>query len=128
MLRIALRCVSGMLRARARLDSVLLVVCSQRYGLVHGLENVWLDEVALAQNADRGAVSVEKSTVFRQLLELDLGHGHEGIDLVLGALEVLDAEGVDGDDLDASLVADFEYLHTCQWAARGTAQPGRDIP
>jgi hypothetical protein len=42
-----------------------------------------------------------------QLLKLDLCHGHEGIDLVLRALEVLDAEGVDGDGLDASLVADL---------------------
>jgi len=34
---------------------------------------------------------------------------------MLGALEVLYAECVDGDDLDASLVADFEDLSWSAW-------------
>jgi hypothetical protein len=49
--------------------------------------------------------------VLCQLLQLDLGHGHERIDFVLGPLEVLYAECIDGYDLDTSLVADFENLH-----------------
>jgi hypothetical protein len=45
-----------------------------------------------------------------ELLKLNLGHGHERIDLVLGALEVLDTECINGYHLDASLVAHLKYL------------------
>lgn len=45
-----------------------------------------------------------------ELRELDFEHVHQGVDFVFGALEVLDAEGVDRDDADSSLVADFQDL------------------
>jgi len=75
--------------------------------LVDRRQNVLLHKTALSQNADRCAVAVEEGTMFRQLLQLYLGHGHERIDFMLRALEVLDAKCVDGHYLDTSLVADF---------------------
>jgi len=77
-------------------------------GLVDGGQHVGLHQVALSQDADGGAVAIEQGAVLGQLLQLDLGHGHEGVDLVLGALEVLDTEGVDGDDAHARPVAHLE--------------------
>jgi hypothetical protein len=35
------------------------------------------------------------------LIELDLGHVHESVDFIFGALEVFNAKGVDGDNLDS---------------------------
>lgn len=46
------------------------------------------------------------------LFKFDFCHCHQRTDLVFGALEVLDAERVDSNDLDASFVADFENLVT----------------
>lgn len=42
-----------------------------------------------------------------KLGEFDLGHVHQGIYLIFGSLEVLDAEGVDGDMGNSRLVANF---------------------
>jgi hypothetical protein len=81
-----------------------------RDGPVDSSKDVLLDEIALAQNSDRRAVPVEEGTMLGQLFELDLCHRHERVHLMLGALEVLDAERIDGYDLDAGFVADFEYL------------------
>lgn len=52
------------------------------------------------------------------LRKLDLCHVHESVDFEFGSLEVLDAEGVDRDNLDSRLVADFEDLYkvsNCIW-------------
>lgn len=48
--------------------------------------------------------------MFGELFQLDLCHGHERVDFMLGALEILDAKCVDGNDLDAGLVAHFKNL------------------
>lgn len=45
-----------------------------------------------------------------ELFEFDLGHVHECIDFVFGALEILDAEGVDGNMRHPRLVAYLEDL------------------
>ena len=53
---------------------------------------------------------VEESWLFLHCLsqlQLDLRHRHQGIDFVLGPLEVLNAEGIDGNNLHAGLVADL---------------------
>jgi hypothetical protein len=52
--------------------------------------------------------------VLGQLLKLDLRHGHEGVYFMLRAFEVFDAECINGNDLDAGLVAHLEYLMTGQ--------------
>lgn len=75
--------------------------------LVDRRQDILLHQVALAQDADRCAVAVEKRPMLSQLLQLDLSHGHERIDFMLRALEVLDAERIDGHHLDAGLVADL---------------------
>jgi hypothetical protein len=85
-------------------------MCSHSHGPVHCVQNVPFHEVALSQHPDRCTVAVQQGPMLGQLFELDLGHGHERIDLMLRTVEVLDAEGVDGNDLDARLVADLEYL------------------
>jgi hypothetical protein len=77
---------------------------------VNSRQNVFPHEIALAEHPDGRAIAVKKGSMFGDLLELDLGHGHERINLVLGALEVLDTKSIDGHHLDASLVADLEYL------------------
>ena len=83
--------------------------------LVYSHLYIGTEELALSQHPDGCAVTIQQGSVLCHLLQLHLGHGHEGIDFMLGALEVLYAECVDGDDLDASLVADLEDL---RWSAR----------
>ena len=80
--------------------NALLIVCCHGNSLVHSHQYVWADELALPQ----------QSSVLSQLLQLHLCHGHERINFMLRALEVLYAECIDGDNLDASFVADFEDL------------------
>jgi hypothetical protein len=79
-------------------------------GLVNRHQYVWADELALPQYPNGCAVAIQQSSMLGQLLQLHLRHGHERINFMLRALEVLYAECVDGDNLDASLVADFEDL------------------
>lgn len=88
----------------------LAVAARQLDGFVDGLEHVGLDELALSEDPDAGAVSLQQVAVLRQLGELDFRHVHERIDFVLGSLEILDAEGVDGYHSDAGFVAHFQYL------------------
>lgn len=92
------------------MDDKLLIVCSHGDRLVNRGQDVLFHEIALSQDPDRCAIAVQERPVFSQLLELDLGHGHERVDFMLGALEVLDAESVDSHDLDAGFVANLEYL------------------
>lgn len=77
---------------------------------IDGLDYVLLDELALAQDTDAGTVAVEQVAVLRELGEFDFCHIHEGINFVFGPLEVLNTKGVDGDDIDAGFVADFQNL------------------
>lgn len=44
------------------------------------------------------------------LREFDLEHVHQGIDLIFAPLEILNAEGIDRDDLDTALIAHLEDL------------------
>ena len=83
------------------------VVLGQIHGAVDGLQDVGLDELALAQDADAGAVALQQLAVLGELCELDFEHVHQGVDFVFGALEVLDTEGVDRHDADSGFVADF---------------------
>jgi hypothetical protein len=53
---------------------------------------------------------MEQLAMLGQLIKLDLGHVHESVDFIFGALEVFNAKGVDGDNLDSGLVAHLEYL------------------
>ena len=48
--------------------------------------------------------------MLRKLEQLDLGHVHKRINFVFRPLEILNTEGIYGDDLDASLVAHVQYL------------------
>jgi hypothetical protein len=75
--------------------------------LVDSRQNVLLHELALAQDPDGGAVAVQEGSMLSQLLKLHLRHGHEGVDFVFRALKILDAKGIDGHHLDASLVANL---------------------
>lgn len=88
----------------------LLVVPGPRHGLVHNLQDVVADQLALADDPNGSAVAVEYVAVGGELLELDLGELHEALHLVLGAVEVLDAERVYSYGLDAGLVANLHYL------------------
>jgi hypothetical protein len=86
------------------------VVRSHGDCLVNSRQNVLLHEFALAQDPDGRAIAVKESAVLSQLLKLHFRHRHEGVDFMLRALEVLDAKGIDGHHLDASLVAHLQYL------------------
>ena len=98
---------------------LLFVLCSHGNSLIDGFQNIGLDEFPLTQHSDGCAITVEKSTVLSQLLELDLGHGHQRVHLVFGALEVLNAERVDGHHLDAGLVANLQNLGASEHAIAG---------
>lgn len=79
-------------------------------GLIHHFQNIGLDQVALAQDANARAVPVEQVAVLDELLEFDLGHVHQRVHLVFRALEVFNAERVDRDMRYPGLVAYFEDL------------------
>ena len=55
---------------------------SQLDGAVDCLQHVWLDQLALAEDADAGAVAVEEGAVLGQLGQLYPRHVHQGVDLV----------------------------------------------
>jgi len=80
----------------------------QAHRLVHGSEDVWPHELALAQDAHASTVAVEESAVLSELRELDARHVHERVHLAAAALEVLHAECVDGDVRYACAVAELE--------------------
>jgi hypothetical protein len=87
-----------------------LIVRGHGHCFVDSRQNVLLHEFALAQDPDGCAVAVKESPMLSQLLKFHLRHGHEGVNFVLRALEVLDAKGIDGHHLDTGLVANLQYL------------------
>lgn len=80
------------------------------HGPVDDIEDVRTDEVPLAKHANTSSVSLQKLAVLYKLLKLDLGELHNAIDLVFGAVEVLDAKSIHRHGLDSAFVADFEDL------------------
>lgn len=64
----------------------------------------------MAQDLDARAVTLQQLSVLGDLGEFDLRHVHQSVNFVFGSFEVLDAEGVNGDNFDARLVANLEYL------------------
>ena len=88
---------------------------------VNVCQQVWFDQFSLTQYSDRHAITVKQIAMLQKLGEFDFGHIHQTINLILGSLEVLNAEGVHSHDLHAGLVADFEHLRTNQlrsWECR----------
>ena len=51
-------------------------------GAIDCLQHVRLDQLALAKDADAGAVAVEEGAVFGELGQLYPRHVHQGIDFV----------------------------------------------
>jgi hypothetical protein len=100
----------GWKEKKPRREVLLLVVLGAFNGPVNDFKNVGADEITLTQHTNAGAISVKQFSVLRQLLELDFSQLHQALDLVFGTIEVLNAEGVDRDDLDTALVADFQHL------------------
>jgi hypothetical protein len=86
---------------------LLSVPAGELHRIIDCFQELGLHQLLLAQDPDAGTVAIQKIAMLYQLRQFDLCHVHERVDLVLGALEVLDTEGVDGDDLDAGLVAYF---------------------
>ena len=91
----------------ADIQDGVAVAASQLDRPIHGLEHVGLDQLALPQDTDAGAVPLQQVAVLRELRELDFGHVHERVDFVFRPLEVLNAEGVDGHYFHAAFVAHF---------------------
>lgn len=77
---------------------------------VNGFQDVWPDEFSLTEDLDARTVALQQLSVLGDLSELDLCHVHESVDFVFGALEVLNAKGVDCDNFDTRFVAHFEDL------------------
>ena len=90
--------------------TLLLVVLGGFHGFVHDLEHIRADQIPLTQHSDAGAVPIQYIAVEHQLLQLDLGQLHEALNLVLGAVVVLNAEGIDRDSFHAAFVAYLEHL------------------
>lgn len=112
MLRIALKAVSEP-RPSPRPSpprDVLLVVLCHFNGPVDEGQHVRGDQIPLSGYSDARAVSIQQLAMLDELGQLRLGQCHQTLDLASGPVEVLDTKGVDRDDLDAGLVADFENL------------------
>ena len=88
----------------------LLIVAGQPNSAVDRFQDVRPDQLSPAQDADTGSVTVQYISMLRQLRELDFGHVHQRVHLVLGPLEVLDAKGVDRDYFHTGSIADLENL------------------
>ena len=86
------------------------IVLRQVHGAVNGIQDVRLDELALSEHADAGAVALQDFAVLGELRELDFEHVHQGVDFVFGTLEILDTEGVNCHDANPGFVADFQDL------------------
>jgi hypothetical protein len=91
----------------ADVQHAVTVAAGQVDSLVDCSEDVRFEQVEAAENAHFRTISIQQVSVLRHLGELHLGHVHERIDLEFGALEVLDAERVDGDHFDTTLITDF---------------------
>jgi hypothetical protein len=87
-----------------------LIVCGDGNRLVDRFDHIRLYQLAVSQDADGSSITVEQCSVLCQLPELELRQFHESVYFVLRALEVLDTKCIDGNDLDAGLVADFQDL------------------
>lgn len=66
----------------ADIQYCVAVVLCEFHGTVDGFEHVGLDELALAQDADAGAVALEDLAVLRELGEFDFEHVHKGVDFI----------------------------------------------
>jgi hypothetical protein len=106
---------------KAYIQHAFVVVGGGLDGLVDGHQDIGFDEFSLAEDLDAGAVAVEDVAVLDELFELDLGHFHQAVDFILGPLEILDTEGVDGHVCDAGFVADLEDL---EWFVSRFVQMG----
>lgn len=89
---------------------VLGVVLCCSSGPFHNLEDIRGNEIEPTQHLHTRAVSVEQLAMLYELFQFEFGKLHKPVDLVLGAVEVLETEGVDRHDLDAALVADLQDL------------------
>lgn len=89
---------------------VLAIVFAHLDGLIENLQHVGSQETPLAQKLNARPVTLQEIAMLDNLANLGLGHLHQGIDLVLGSLEVLNAKGICRDDAHARPVADFEDL------------------
>lgn len=81
------------------------------YGFVDDFEDIVPNHLALAEDADTCAISIKNVSVRRKLLEFRFGEFHKALNLVFGTVEVFDAEGIYGDHLDATLVANLHDLY-----------------
>jgi hypothetical protein len=94
----------------ADVQYAVTVAAGQIDSLVDCSENVRFEQVEAAEDADFRTISIQQVAVLGHLGQLHLGHVHERIDLKFGALEVLNAERVDCDHFDTTLITDFENL------------------
>jgi hypothetical protein len=94
----------------ADVQDAVAVAAGEFDSLVDCSQDIGFEQIQSAQNAHFSSVTIQEVSVLRHLRQLHFGHIHECIDLELGPLEILDTECVDGDDLNATLVADFQNL------------------
>jgi len=87
-----------------------IVLAGGFHSLVHDLHDIVWNHVLLATDPDSGIISLEKLPMIHKLLKLGLGHVHKALYLSFWSIKVLQAEGIDCDNLDSTLVADFQDL------------------
>jgi len=94
----------------ANVQDAVAVAAGEVDSLIDCSQDIRLEEIQPAQNAHLGPVPIQEISMLRHLRQLHLGHIHECIDLEPGPLEIFDAECVNCDDLNATLIADFQDL------------------
>lgn len=77
---------------------------------VDHFQHIGADKIPLSLHTNADSVPIQNCTVLHELLQLDFGQLHQTIHLVLRSVVVLDAKGIDSDDLDTTFVADFKDL------------------
>ena len=77
---------------------------------LHNFEDIRWDQIETPQHSHTRAISVKQLSVLYELFQFKFCELHKPVDLVLGAVEVLETEGVNRHDLDAALVTDLEHL------------------
>lgn len=89
---------------------LLLVMLSHFNRSVDERQDVVRNELSFSKHTNTRAISIKKFTMLHELLQFHFCHSHQPFDLATWSVEVLDAEGIDSHDFDATLIANLENL------------------
>lgn len=94
---------------KAHIQHGAIVLLRDFYRSIDLLEHILPHQTPIPKHPYGSAVSLKQRPVLTHLGESRLGHVHQAVDFVFAPLEVLDAEGVDGDVFHAAFVTHLQH-------------------